>query len=252
MNSTDHVIVTDDGGIRTIRMNRPDKKNALTNAMYGAMTAALNGVNNDDTIRCVMFAGVPGAFSAGNDVQDFLAIAMSPDGLSRPVRDFLPALVHCNKPMVAAVSGLAVGIGTTMLFHCDYVVAGSDAKFTTPFSSLGLIPEAASTLTAPRAMGHARAFELLVMGRPFDAVRAREAGFVNAIVAPADVDAEALKAAREIAALPPGAIATSRRLLRGERDVLVARIDEETELFKMRLQSPEARKAFEAFLTRKK
>ena len=117
--------------------------------------------------------------------------------------------------MVAAVSGIAVGVGTTMLFHCDHVVAASDARFSTPFTSLGLVPEAASSLLAPRVMGHARAFSLLVMGRPLDAVQAKEAGLVNTIVAPADVDDEAMKAAREIAALPPGAVAISRKLLRG-------------------------------------
>jgi enoyl-CoA hydratase/carnithine racemase len=250
--STDHIVVTDDGAIRTIRMNRPDKKNALTQAMYGAMTDALDGASRNDAIRCVMFAGVLGAFSAGNDLQDFLSIALSSDGLSRPVRDFLPALVHCTKPMVAAVSGVAVGVGTTMLFHCDHVVAASDARFSTPFTSLGLVPEAASSLLAPRVMGHARAFSLLVMGRPLDAVQAKEAGLVNTIVAPADVDNEAMKAAREIAALPPEAVAISRKLMRGAPDLALARIDEETKLFKARLKSAEARQAFEAFLTRKR
>jgi enoyl-CoA hydratase/carnithine racemase len=139
---TEHVIVTDADGIRTIRMNRPDKKNALTLAMYETMTAALEGANADDSVRCVLIAGVPGAFSAGNDLADFLTAAESSDGSNRPALRFLPALVRCNKPMIAAVSGVAVGVGTTMLFHCDFVVAGSDARFSTPFVSLGLIPEA--------------------------------------------------------------------------------------------------------------
>jgi len=143
---TEHVIVTDADGIRTIRMNRPDKKNALTLAMYEAMTAALEGANADDSVHCVLIAGVPGAFSAGNDLADFLKAAESSGGLNRPALRFLPALVRCNKPMVAAVSGVAVGVGATMLFHCDFVVAGSDAYFSTPFLSLGLIPEAASSL----------------------------------------------------------------------------------------------------------
>ncbi|MGZ5804644.1 MAG: crotonase/enoyl-CoA hydratase family protein [Xanthobacteraceae bacterium] len=250
--STDHIIITDEGGIRTIRMNRPDKKNALTQAMYDAMTHALNSANKDDTIRCVMFAGVPGAFSAGNDLQDFLNIASAADGLSRPVRHFLPSLVHCTKPMVAAVPGIAVGVGTTMLFHCDHVVAASDARFSTPFTSLGLVPEAASSLLGPRTMGHARAFSLLVMGRPIDAIQAKEAGLVNTIVPPGDVDREALKAALEIAALPPGAVAISRKLLRGSPEAALARIEEETELFSIRLKSAEARQAFESFLTRKR
>ncbi|HWM47429.1 MAG TPA: crotonase/enoyl-CoA hydratase family protein [Xanthobacteraceae bacterium] len=247
---SEHVIVTDDGGIRTIRLNRPEKKNALTHAMYARLTEALAGAGGDDAIRCIVIAGTPGAFTAGNDLQDFLAIATSKEGMPRPVGDFLPALVTCRKPLVAAVSGIAVGIGTTMLFHCDHVVASREARFVTPFTSLGLVPEAASSLIAPRMMGHARAFALLVMGRPLDAAQARDAGLVNTVVAPEEVDGEAMKAAREIAALPPGAVAASRRLLRGAPDELMARIDEEAELFKVRLKSPEARAAFEAFLSK--
>lgn len=249
---TNHVAVTDEGAIRVIRMNRPDKKNALTHAMYATMTEALNSANGNDAIRCILICGVPGAFSAGNDLQDFLAIVNSPDGLSRPVRDFLPALVHCRKPMVAAVSGIAVGIGTTMLLHCDHVVASTTARLMTPFTTLGLVPEAASSLIGPRLMGHARAFTFLVMGRPLDALQAREAGIVNTVVAPEEVDNEAMKAALEIAALPPGAIAASRRLLRGTPDELIARIDEENELFKIRLKSPEARAALESFMNKGK
>ncbi len=150
---TNHVAVTDEGAIRVIRMNRPDKKNALTHAMYATMTEALNSANGNDAIRCILICGVPGAFSAGNDLQDFLAIVNSPDGLSRPVRDFLPALVHCRKPMVAAVSGIAVGIGTTMLLHCDHVVASTTARLMTPFTTLGLVPEAASSLIGPAPDG---------------------------------------------------------------------------------------------------
>jgi enoyl-CoA hydratase/carnithine racemase len=164
----------------------------------------------------------------------------------------LHALPRAEKPLVAAVQGVAVGIGTTMLLHCDHVVAATDARFSTPFARLGILPEAASTLIAPRLMGHARAFALLVMGRAFDAAEAKAAGIVNTVVPPADVEAEAMKAAQEIAGLPPGAVATSRRLMRGNVDELVARIDEEAVLFKERIASPEARAAFEAFLTRKR
>jgi enoyl-CoA hydratase/carnithine racemase len=247
---TDHVIVTDDGPIRTVRMNRPEKKNALTHTMYERLTEALQSAGSNDAIRCIVIAGVPGAFTAGNDLQDFLKIATATEGLARPVRDFLPALVHCQKPLIAAVSGVAVGIGTTMLFHCDHVVASREARFVTPFTSLGLVPEAASSLIAPRMMGHARAFALLAMGRPLDAAQAKEAGLVNTVVAPEEVDAEAMKAARDIAALPPGAVAIARRLLKGKPEELIARIDEEAELFKVRLKSPEAIAAFQAFLTK--
>ena len=226
---SDHVVVTDEGPIRVIRMNRPDKKNALTHAMYATMTEALNSAGGNDAIRAILIGGVQGAFSAGNDMQDFLAIATSTEGLARPVRDFLPALVHCH-----------------------HVVAASTAKLITPFTNLGLVPEAASSLIAPRMMGHARAFAFLVMGRPMDAKQAHDAGIVNTVVAPEDVDAEAMKAAKEIAALPPGAVAASRRLLRGSPEELIARIDEEAELFKERLKSPEARAAFQAFITKSK
>ena len=165
---------------------------------------------------------------------------------------FLYTLARCELPLVAAVQGNAVGVGTTMLMHCDHVVAGSDARLATPFVGLGLVPEFASSLIAPRLMGQARAFSLLVMGRPLNADEAKAAGLVNTVVAPDEVEAEAMKAAREIAALPPQGVLTARRLLRGPPDEIVARIDEEAELFKQRLQSPEARAAFEAFLNRKR
>ena len=249
---TDHIIVTDDGPIRVIRINRPDKKNALTHTMYEAMTNALNSANDNDAIRAIVICGAPGAFTAGNDLQDFLATATATEGLTRPAREFLPALANCQKPMVAAVSGIAVGVGTTLLFHCDHVVAANNAKFMTPFTSLGLVPEAASSLLGPRVMGHARAFTFLVMGRPMDAVQAKEAGLVNTVVAPEDVDSEAMKAAREIAALPQGAVAASRRLLKGAPEELIARIDEEARLFGERLKSAEARAAFEKFLNKSK
>ncbi len=249
---TEHVIVTDDGGIRTIRINRPEKKNALTIAMYEAMIAALDGASADDAVRCVLIAGVPGAFTAGNDLSDFLAAATGDGGFNRAALRFLPALVNCPKPMVAAVSGVAVGIGTTMLLHCDFVVAGTDAFFSTPFVGLGLIPEAGSTRIIPRLMGHRRAFEFLVMGHPLNATRAQDLGIANLVVDPQDVDAEALKAAREIAALPPGSVAAARALMRGASEALKAHIDQESKVFSERLRSPEAKAAFEAFFARKR
>ena len=249
---TDLVIVRDDGPIRTVRMNRPDKKNALTLAMYEAMSAALESADKSPALRCVVIAGAPGAFCAGNDLADFLAMVENAEGLAAPIMRFLHALARAQKPLVAAVSGLAVGIGTTMLLHCDHAVAGSDARFSTPFVQLGLVPEAASSLIGPRRLGHARAFALLAMGRPLDAAAAHAAGIVNTVVAPGEVDAEAMKAAREIAALPAEALAATRALLRGAPDEIVARIDEEAAAFKRRLASPEARAAFEAFFKRKK
>jgi len=249
---SDLVTVADTGAIRTVRMNRPDKKNALTASMYDAMAEALESANNHADIRCVVIAGGPGAFSAGNDLQELLQAATSGEGLGPAVVRFLHTLAHCQRPLVAAVQGVAVGVGTTMLLHCDHVVAGSDARFSTPFASLGLVPEAASSLLAPRLMGHQRAFAFLAMGRSLDAAAAHACGLVNTIVAPGDVDAEAMTAAREIAALPAEAITAARRLMRGSPDEVVARIDEEARVFKERLQSAEARAAFTAFLARKR
>ncbi|HEY5217905.1 MAG TPA: crotonase/enoyl-CoA hydratase family protein [Pseudolabrys sp.] len=246
------VIVSDEGPVRIVRMNRPEKKNALTMAMYDAMAAAIEGAAANSGLHCLLIAGHPSAFCAGNDIGDFLKAAGEGGALGAPIMRFLYALARNELPLVAAVQGNAVGVGTTMLMHCDHVVASSAARFATPFVGLGLVPEAGSSLIAPRLMGQARAFSLLVMGRPLSADEAKQAGLVNSVVEPDAVEAEAMKAAREIAALPPQAVLASRRLLRGARDDIVTRIDEEAELFKTRLQSAEARAAFEAFMLRKR
>ena len=245
------VIVTDDEAVRVVRMNRPEKKNALTAAMYDAMAEAIE-TTAGSTVRAVLILGAPGAFCAGNDLQDFLKAAMGGEGLGNSVIRFLYALARAERPLVAGVQGVAVGIGTTMCLHCDHVVAATDARFSTPFVSLGLVPEAASSLLAPRLMGQRRAFSLLVMGQPLDGAEAKACGLVNAVVAAEQVEAEALKAARAIAALPAEAVAASRKLIKGAPDEIVARIDGEAAEFRRRLQSPEARKAFETFLARKK
>jgi enoyl-CoA hydratase/carnithine racemase len=249
---TELVIVSDEGPVRIVRMNRPEKKNALTMAMYDAMAAAIEAAAANSGLRCLLIAGSPTAFCAGNDIGDFLKAAGEGGALGAPILRFLYALARCEVPLVAAVQGNAIGVGTTMLMHCDHVVASSDARFSTPFVGLGLVPEAASSLLAPRLMGQARAFALLVMGRPLSADEAKAAGLVNTVVAPDAVEAEAMKAAREIAALPPQGVLASRRLLRGSPDEIVKRIDDEAALFKTRLQSTEARAAFEAFMMRKR
>jgi enoyl-CoA hydratase/carnithine racemase len=249
---TDLVVLADDGPVRTVRMNRPDKKNALTMAMYDAMAAGIESAGQDPALRCILIAGAPTVFCAGNDIGDFLNMTGPNGALGAPILRFLYALARCELPLVAAVQGNAVGVGTTMLMHCDHVVASSAARFSTPFVNLGLVPEAASSLIAPRLMGHARAFSLMVMGRPFDAEEAKAAGLVNTITAPDSVEAEAMKAARAIAVLPPQAVLASRRLMRGAPDEIVKRIDEEAAQFKARLQSTEARGAFEAFMMRKR
>jgi enoyl-CoA hydratase/carnithine racemase len=245
------ILVTDDGPIRTIRMNRPEKKNALTQAMYDAMADAIEDVGRLPALRCLIIAGAPDVFCAGNDIGDFVQMAQS-GGLGVPILRFLHALAHCEKPIVAAVNGAAVGVGATMLLHCDHVVAGSGARLSTPFVSLGLVPEAASSLIAPRLMGHARAFALLVMGQPLFAAEAKEAGIVNVVTPSTEVDAAALAAAHAIAALPPQGVLAARRLMRGSAEEIVTRIDEEAAAFKQRLASPEAQAAFMAFLNRKR
>lgn len=247
-----NIIVTDDGPIRSLRINRPDKKNALTADMYAALANALDDANSNPALRCTVIGGVPGAFTAGNDIEEFRRAATSSNGLPRPSQVFLLALARNAKPLVAAVQGVAVGIGTTMLLHCDHVVAGTDARFATPFARLGILPEAASSMIAPRLMGYSRAFALLVMGRSLDANEAKACGLANTIVAPGEVDSQAAKVAAEIAALPPESVAIARRLMRGSVDEIVARIDEEARHFRERLASPEARAAFEAFLNRKR
>jgi enoyl-CoA hydratase/carnithine racemase len=248
---SDAIVVTDDGGVRTIRMNRPEKKNALTLAMYGDMTRALGEADASDAIRCVVFAGAPGMFCAGNDITDFLKAAQG-GGLDANALDFLKMLTRNRKPLVAAVDGPAIGIGTTLLLHCDHVVAGAGASLSTPFLKLALIPEAASTLLAPMRMGHARAFSLLVMGRPLSAAEAKDAGIVNTVVEDGKVDQAAINAAREIAALPPGAVAVTRQLMRGHVEEVTKQIELESSHFKDLLRSDEARAAFQAFLARKK
>jgi enoyl-CoA hydratase/carnithine racemase len=249
---TELVTVTDEGPVRIVRMNRPEKKNALTMAMYEAMASGIETARQNSALHCLLIAGAPTVFCAGNDIGDFLKMAGEDAGLGTPILRFLYALAHCELPLVAAVQGNAVGVGTTMLMHCDHVVASNEARFSTPFVSLGLVPEAASSLIAPRLLGHARAFSLLVMGRPLSADEAKSAGLVNTVVAPDAVEAEAMKAAHAIAALPPQAVLASRHLMRGRPDEIIARIDAEAEQFKARLQSGEARNAFEAFMTRKR
>jgi enoyl-CoA hydratase/carnithine racemase len=243
------ILISNEGPVRKIRMNRPEKKNALTLAMYEAMAAAIEDAGTDASVRCLLIAGTPDIFCAGNDLNDFVAMART-GALGTPIVRFLHALARCEKPLVAAVSGAAVGIGTTM--HCDQMIASDNAVLLTPFVSLGLLPEAGSSLIAPRLMGHAHAFSLLVMGKPLSAEAAKAVGIVNAVVPPAELDAQSLTVAREIAALPAESVSAARRLMRGDVEEIVARIDEEVEAFKTRLASPEAKVALAMFLNRKR
>jgi enoyl-CoA hydratase/carnithine racemase len=251
---SDHIIVTDEDSTRTITMRRPEKKNTLTQEMYLAMSDAIDTAQSNSAIRCLVLTGSSGVFTAGNDISDFLQAATSKDDGARPRNAviFLQSLVNNRKPIVAAVDGIAIGIGTTMVLHCDYVIASTTTTFQSPFIQYGLVPEGASSLLLPRMVGHQLAFSMLVMGRPASAQDARVAGFVNTIVPPGHAIVEARKVAREICGLPADAVAISRKLLKLPTEDIVRRIGQEDHFFGERMRSPEAIAAFQNFFLRKK
>lgn len=237
-------------GVEVIRFNRPEKKNAITDAMYRTMIDALQAANADPDVRVIAFLGSDGCFSAGNDMADFMAFAMSGGQGRLAAGDFLHALVGVEKPVVSGVDGLAIGIGTTLNLHCDLTVASSRSLFKTPFVDLALVPEAASSLLVPRIMGHQRAFALLAAGEGFSAEQALQAGLIWKVVSETEVEAETLKIAASLAAKPPKALKIARDLIRGDVSVIRERIDAEIVHFAAQLQSAEARAAFEAFMRR--
>jgi enoyl-CoA hydratase/carnithine racemase len=245
------VVVERSERILRIRLNRPAKKNALTTGMYRAFADALRSAESDADVRSILVHGAADAFTAGNDLQDFLA--NPPQGPESPVLLFLDAVTHVDKPLVAAVNGVAVGIGTTMLLHCDLVYAGQDAKFALPFVNLGLCPEAASSFLLPALVGYQRAAELLLLGEPFDADKAREIGIVTKVV-PNDLVLEAAEqAARKLAAKPPASVRLTKRLLKAQTKAMMeAALAEELRHFRERLVSAEAKEAFSAFLEKRK
>jgi enoyl-CoA hydratase/carnithine racemase len=245
---TDQVEITRDGAVQVLRLNRLEKKNALTAAMYAVLAEALRRADTDDSVAVTVFMGLPGIFCAGNDMADFLAASEGAGGEGLHAFEFLRALPESSKPLVAAVDGPAIGIGTTLMFHCDMVYASELALFQTPFVNLGLLPEAASSLLGPRLMGHTLAFELLVMGEPFTAWRGKEAGFVSHVVPSEQLEAAALGAAHALAQKPREAVRLSRRLLKGDPAEIKHRIAEEGALFAERVKSEEARLAFRSFL----
>lgn len=247
---SDNIEITFEDGTQTVRMKRPEKKNAITGEMYTAMAEALENAASSDDIRCTVILGVPGSFSAGNDIGDFLQSATQGPDAGRPVFRFLEALIANPKPLVAGVDGLAIGIGTTMLMHCDYVVASENSTLATPFVDLGIVPEAGSTLVAPRIMGHQKAFQLLVMGEHFSAQDAYIAGLVNRVASSDDVEAHAIETAKNIAAKPPEALKLSRDMLRGDITDVAERMRHESKVFSERLSSDEARQAFAAFMSK--
>ncbi|HEY0613227.1 MAG TPA: enoyl-CoA hydratase-related protein [Candidatus Elarobacter sp.] len=241
------ITVEDREGVRHVVLDRPEKKNALTTAMYAALADAVVSAE-EDGIGALLIASRGDTFTAGNDLRDFLE--QPPHGDDAPVMRFLTGLVRTNVPVLAAVRGAAVGIGTTMLLHCDLVYAAEDAKFKVPFVDLGLVPEAASSVLLPRRIGRARAGAALYLGETITAAEARESGIVTKIVASGELDAVADAAARAIAAKPREAVRETKRLVNSDRDVLLAAIERETAAFRARLASGEARAAMSAFFQR--
>jgi|SRR5580765_4474045 enoyl-CoA hydratase/carnithine racemase len=245
---SNHIVIEVADGILRIQIDRPDKKNALTAAMYAEMATALERAANDAAVRVVLIHGHAQVFTSGNDLADFRNPPPTPAGEERPVFRFLRGIASAPKPIVAAVTGPAVGVGTTMLLHCDLVYAGEGARFQLPFVNLGLVPEAASSLLLPAALGYQRAAELLLLGEPFSAARARDYGIVTEVVADAQALDIALAAARKLAAKPPAAIRLTKQLMKqGNAAAVAKQMDEEGELFGRQLQSPEAAEAFAAF-----
>jgi enoyl-CoA hydratase/carnithine racemase len=243
---TKDITITRDRGVVLIAMNRPAKKNALTAVMYDAMTAALSVSASDAEIGAVVLTGSQGVFTAGNDINDFLS-HRSDAGGSSALR-FIKALGRFEKPVVAAVDGLAIGIGTTMLLHCDLVYASPSARLRVPFVDLGLTPEGGSSVLLPRRCGMARASELLLLGEEISAERAREFGLINDIV-PADaLVAHAVSKAKALARKPQKALAATRRMLRGDPNELMLVMEKEGREFATRLGMPEARAALTAFM----
>ncbi len=246
--TTGHVHTHLDGAILSVRLDRPDKKNALDQPMYRALTQALTEAAAP-SIRVILLSGAPGAFCAGNDIGDFLRYAQTGEGLEDTFA-FMTALGTLDTPIVAAVDGLAIGIGATLMFHCDLAFATPRSVFRTPFLDLGVVPEAGSSLLAPLYMGQRNAFDLLVAGAAFDAAAAERTGLISRVVGEDALEATARQAAERLAAKPPEALAIARRLLRGDPAALQARITQELALFEERLRSREAREAFAAFMAR--
>jgi enoyl-CoA hydratase/carnithine racemase len=247
---TEHVKIEIADGVMTLTLQRADKKNALSSAMYNAMADALEKAETDPSIRVALFQGDGDSFTAGNDLSDFAAASHGEVSGLGPVQRFLTAIGRASKPLVAAVHGNAVGIGTTMLLHCDLVFLAENARLTTPFVNLALVPEAASSLLLPLRIGHARAYAMFALGEPMDAATAVACGLANAAVPQAELRKRAMDAAVALTKRPAGALSITKRLMRDQESAL-SRIAEEGKLFAERLVSPEAREAFAAFAERR-
>ena len=242
-------------GVATIEIARPEKKNALTIAMYQAMADAINAAKADPGVRALLITGQPGIFTSGNDLEDFM---QRPPGSGSgndesPVFRFMRALIDCDKPVVAAVTGAAIGIGTTMLLHCDLVYVSDEARLAMPFVGLGLVPEFGSSLLLPQRIGQARAAEKLLLGDPFTGAEAVELGLANAVLPAGEVANHARRVAERFNAMPPGAVRETKRLLRApQAEATFMAIRTEGEMFAARLRSPEAMEAFQAFFQKRR
>jgi len=243
---TEHIRIEHRDHILTLTFARPDKKNALTNAMYGALADAILAAETDKAVRAIVLRGEGDMFTAGNDVGEFAMMATGAFKGERHVSRFVEAIARSTQPMVAAVQGRAVGIGTTMLLHCDFVVLAENALLSTPFVSLALVPEAASTMLMPLRVGYARAYEMFALGETMDAKTALQLGIANRVVPLERLHAEAAAVAAKLAKLPAGSLAATKRLMRNA-EVLAAQIGAESKCFAERLQTAEAREAFTAF-----
>jgi enoyl-CoA hydratase/carnithine racemase len=243
---TEHVKNEHSDHVLTLTFARPDKKNALTNAMYGALADAIVAAETDKSVRVIVLRGEGDMFTAGNDVGEFAMMATGAFKGERHVSRFLDAITRSTKPLVAAVQGRAVGIGTTMLLHCDFVVLADDAQLTTPFVNLALVPEAASSLLLPLRIGYARAYQMFALGEAMDARTALQLGVANRVVPLGQLHAEAASVAAKLARLPAGSLAATKRLMRNAEG-LAAQIIAESAVFAERLTTVEAREAFAAF-----
>jgi enoyl-CoA hydratase/carnithine racemase len=245
------VLVTIEEGVLHLVLNRPERRNALSIAMYETLAAALRAGAADPLVRVVHITGAGGHFTSGNDLTDFMANPPTPEGSA--VIDFLTALVQFPKPLVAEVSGVAVGVGVTMLLHCDLVFLSDNARLRMPFVSLGLVPEAASSLLLPQIMGHVAASELLMLGEEFDAATALRLQLCNGVVSPAELPARAARAIQRLADQPLASLMATKELMKGpNRAAVEAAMRAEGAIFFERLQSPEAMEAFQAFFEKRK
>lgn len=250
MSDPHHVSVSVSEGVCEVRLNRPDKRNAITLEMYRALTGAVHAANVDDSVRVILFSGEGASFTSGNDLNDFLS--GPPIDEDHDAARFIRTLPALRKVMVAAVQGATVGIGATLLLHCDLVVAARSARLSMPFVKLGLVPEAASSLLLPRLVGYQRAAELLLLGEPIDAERAFSIGMVNRVVDDEALMGEARALARNLAQQPGGALLATRRLLQSSSTTLLGRMEEELEAFREQLGSAEFRAAAQAFLNKRR